>query len=33
MNFGRVEPDLFKRILTQQITPGYLAQHHEAGNE
>ncbi len=27
MNFGHFEPNLFKRILTQQIPPGYLAQH------
>lgn len=32
MEFGRFEPDLFKRILAQQIPPGYLAQHHEGAN-
>jgi cytochrome o ubiquinol oxidase subunit 2 len=30
--FGHYEPDLFKRILAQQVTPGYLAQHHEGAN-
>jgi cytochrome o ubiquinol oxidase subunit 2 len=29
LQFGMFEPDLFKRIVAQQIPPGYLAQHHE----
>ena len=32
LQFGHLEPDLFKRILAQQIPPGYLAQHHEGAN-
>ena len=33
LNFGHFEPNLFNRILTQQIPPGYLSQHHEGGND
>ncbi len=33
LQFGKLEPDLFQRILAQQVTPGYVAQHHEASNE
>lgn len=27
--FGNVEPDLFSKIVRQEITPGYLIQHEE----
>jgi len=33
MQFGKVAPGMFAHIVAQQITPGYVAQHHEAGNE
>lgn len=33
MSFGHFEPGLFKRIVNQQIPPGYLAQHNEGGND
>ncbi len=32
LQFGKVQPYLFERILEQQITPGYVAQHNEASN-
>ncbi len=32
LQFGKVAPHLFERILAQQITPGYISPHHEAGN-
>lgn len=30
MIFGTVEPDLFAKIVNQEITPGYLLQHQQA---
>ncbi len=32
LSFGHFDPDLFQRIVGQQIPPGYLAQPHEGGN-
>ena len=32
LSFGHFESDLFERIVAHQISPGYLAQHHEGGN-
>ena len=30
ITFGKVEPDLFTKIVNQTITPGYVIQHEEA---
>jgi len=33
LQFGKVVPGIFQSIQARQITPGYVAQHHEGGND